>query len=310
MSLTQAFLNVHWDQKSPLLLGYSGGPDSKALLHTLLECGVRPHLAHVDHGWRAESGEQADMLRREAEELGCPFFSVKLNVEKKEDAARKGRFSFFATLFPGYQALLLAHQADDLAETVLKRVLEGAHLPALGGMQPVSQQYGMTLWRPFLRVRRSEILSFLEERSLSPILDPSNTDPTYLRARMRLEIFPFLNEHFGKESMDNLTLLSERSFELKQYLDRKVASVPVQKGPWGTLVDLAALEPIEQRHLLQKIAREQSLVLSRSHLETILHWIAEGAKSKFLTVKTKKIIVDQGRVCLISLASTGSISVC
>ncbi len=310
-SLTHEFLNVHWDRKKPLLLGYSGGPDSKALLYALLECGMIPHLAHIDHGWRKESADEAQALREEAERLGCPFFSVRFELhEKKEDEARKARFSFFSSLFPGYEALLLAHQADDLAETVLKRVLEGASLSNLGGMKPVSCQYGMRIWRPFLSVRREAILQFLKERSLNPVLDPSNSDPVYLRSRMRQEIFPFLNEKFGKASTENLSLLSERALELKEYLDRKTANVSIQKGPWGVLADLSHLERIEQRHVLQNIARDESLVLSRDVLEILLNWVELGQKTKHLIVKTKKIVVDGKRVWFFSKSSKDLGSAC
>ena len=65
--------------------------------------------------------------------------------------------------------LLLAHQADDWAETALKRVLEGAHLAFLGGMEPVGEGRAC-IWRPLLKVRRSEILRFIEGRQLNPIL--------------------------------------------------------------------------------------------------------------------------------------------
>lgn len=303
-SLTHEFLNVHWDRKKPLLLGYSGGPDSKALLYSLLECDIIPHLAHVDHGWREESSAEAEILREEAAKLRCPFFSIRLDLkDKKEDEARKGRFGYFSQLMPQYEALLLAHQADDLAETVLKRVLEGAHISNLSGMQPASRQYGMKIWRPLLNVRKSEILQFLEERSLKPFIDSSNTDPAYLRSRMRGEIFPFLNERFGKETTTNLVLLSERALEMKEYLDRQIERVSVQKGPWGVFAYLNGLETIEQRHLLQKIAREESLVLTREALETLLTWANTGQKSKYLVVKTKKILVDEGRVWFFSLST-------
>lgn len=309
MQNVRVFLDARWDRVSPLLLGFSGGPDSKALLYALLEYGIKPHLAHVDHGWRSESEAEAEELRKEALQLGCPFFSIQLKVEKSEDAARKARLSFFASLFPQYQALLLAHQAEDLAETVLKRILEGAHLASLGGMESVSRQHGMTIWRPLLRTRRSEILQFLQDRSLQPLIDRSNFDPAYLRARMRLEIFPFLNEAFGKETVGNLTLLSERAIELKEYLDQKTALTPIYKGPWGTLVDLNGLAPIEQRHLLCKMGREESLTLSRSDLDTLLVWVKSASVSKHLTFKTKKISVDKGRVCFISFSSKDSVSV-
>ncbi len=298
-SLTHAFLNVHWDRESPLLLGYSGGPDSKALLYALLECGITPHLAHVDHGWRDESAEEAEVLRGEAHELGCPFHSVRVEGKKGEDEARKARFSFFASLASQYQALLLAHQAEDLAETVLKRIFEGAHLVNLGGMQAVSRQYGMTIWRPFLKVRRAEVLEFLKERSLISICDPTNSDPKYLRTRIRYEIFPFLRRAFGKEITENLSLLSERSFELKTYLDQHVNSVPVHRGPWGILIDLNGFEPIEQCHFLQKIAKEEALIiLSRPVLQALLDWVKKGSKSKYLVVQTTKILVDGGKIFL------------
>jgi tRNA(Ile)-lysidine synthase len=310
-SLTHEFLNVQWDRKKPLLLGYSGGPDSKALLYSLLECDVVPHIAHVDHGWREESRAEADHLEQEALRLGCPFFSIRLDLrDKKEDEARKARYAFFSSLISKYEALLLAHQADDLAETVLKRIFEGAHLSHLGGMQPVSHQYGMKIWRPFLDVRKTEILRFLEERSLQPIIDPSNSDSVYLRSRMRQEIFPFLNERFGKEVTENLTLLSKRSIELRGYLDRQIAPISVQRGPWGVLIDLNQIEPIEQRHILLNAAKDESLVLSRDVLETLLTWISEKSKSKFLMVKSKKILVDQGRVWIFSVDLTDLRSVC
>ncbi len=303
-SLTYAFLNVHWDRKKPLLLGYSGGPDSKGLLYSLLELDVIPHLAHIDHGWREESRDEAEMLRKEAAKLGCPFFSTRLELkDRKEDQARKARFGFFSSLISDYEALLLAHQADDLAETVLKRVLEGAHISNLRGMKPVSRQYGMNIWRPLLTVRKFQILQFLEERSLKPIIDSSNSDPMYLRARMRGEIFPFLNDCFGKETTENLILLSERAGEIKEYLDRQIERVSVQKGPWGVFASINGLEIIEQRHLLQKIAREESLVLTREAIDTLLNWVNTGQKSKYLVVKTKKILVDEGRVWFFSLDS-------
>lgn len=295
-SVAKSFLHVHWDQKAPLLLGYSGGPDSKALLYALIECGVKPHIAHIDHGWRKESRDEAFLIEQEARALGCPYFSHRLEgVQESEDVARRERLKFFASL-KGVSALLLAHQKDDLAETVLKRVLEGAHLANFSAMQEVSGQFGMTIWRPFLSLKRSEILKFLEERSLKPLIDPSNSDPKYLRARMREEIFPFLNEVFGKNCTDNLALLSRRALELKTYLDQKIEKVSVQKGPWGTLADLKGLAVIEKRHLLQKITKESSFNLNRNEINTILSWVNSGEKSKILERNQKKILVDAERV--------------
>lgn len=263
-----------------------------------------PHIAHVDHGWREESREEAEQIAQEAASLNCPFHSTRLQLkDKTEEAARKGRYDFFSSLAPQFDALLLAHQAEDLAETVLKRIFEGAHLTRLSGMQKVSHQHGMRIFRPLLNVRRAEILQFLEERALIPLIDPSNDDRAYLRARMRSDLFPFLKDAFGKEVVGNLTLLSERSQELKEYLDQKINRVPFYQGPWGSLADFKGLAEIEQRHLLQKMAREESIVFTREVLETLLNWVKEGGRGKFLRVKTRKILVDQSRIFIFSLNS-------
>lgn len=291
VSVAEAFLRVHWDQKKPLLLGYSGGPDSKALLYALLECGVKPHLAYVDHGWREESRQEAALLAEEARGLGLVFHTTRVSIEKKEDAARNARLKFFKELIPDYSALLLAHQADDLAETVLKRIFEGAHLPFLGGMREISNQHEMTIWRPFLSVKRTEILIFLEERGLKALVDSSNFDPKYLRARMRSGLFPLLNEHFGKEIGENLDLLSVRAYELKSYLDEKVKAIKIEDGAFN----LNGFARIEQRHFLQSLG----VFLSRQVLETLLDWLEMGGKKRSLKVQKRKFTVDQGRLWIV-----------
>ena len=216
-TIVQVFLDRHWDRYRPLLVAYSGGPDSKALLYAALQTKVPLHVAHVDHGWREESAQEAASLQREVEGLGLAFHSIRLSSKMTEDEARKSRLAYFCQLIEqfGFQAVLLGHQANDLAETVLKRVFEGAHLTSLKAIQPCALVFGIPLWRPLLTVCRSEIEKWLESRSLRALKDPANADPKYQRARMRTTLLPFLNEQFGKEIFSNLCQLSARSQELE-----------------------------------------------------------------------------------------------
>jgi len=295
----RSFIQAHWDGRSPLLLGYSGGPDSKALLYALLESYASIlHVAHVDHGWRSESAQEAEAIRKEIESLQLPFYTVRLNPPKRgnrEAIAREERIAFFLKLkqkIP-FQACLLAHHGGDLAETTLKRVLEGAHLPFLGGMEEVSSFEELSFWRPFLSISRSEILAFLREKKLEPLMDPSNQDPAYLRARMRSEIFPFLQEKFGKIVEGNLNLLSIRSSELKKYLDKKIQQVPIEKGPWGQWISFLGLERLEARYLLQKL----HLALPRELLEDILDALfAKKPNCRF----SETLFVDRGLLFILS----------
>lgn len=278
MEIVKKFLLENWDQKSPLLLGYSGGPDSKALLYSFLASGFRfLHVAHVDHGWRLESGEEARLIREEIESLGLPFYTTRLlsPLKNKEAIAREERFMFFFSLFEKipFQALLLAHHGDDLAETSLKRLFEGAHLPFLGGMEEVSKWKNIEIWRPFLKMRKKELLAFLEGKNLVPFFDQTNDDPHYLRSRLRKDLLPFLEQTFGKGVVDNLISLSERAQELKEYLDRKIsAALLVTKGDWGFALNSQNMERIELRHFLQRVASHEGFTLPRSILDPLLNW--------------------------------------
>lgn len=287
----QQFLNRHWDQKSPLLLGYSGGPDSKALLYLLLELGVRPHLAHVDHGWREESSLEADDLKKEALDLGLPFHTARLDPDKRESAAREKRLSFFSSLFEKipFQALLLAHQEDDGAETALKRVLEGAHLVRLAGMKPVSKLQGMILWRPLLSASKRDVLAYLERKGLSALQDATNLDPYYLRARMRTDILPSLARSFGKEISSNLALLGRRAIELQEYLDRKTDPylAELRKGPWGWVLPPGPQEPLEVRHTLQRLG----LPFSREALDELAEALVQRRANRRMGLR---FIADRG----------------
>ncbi len=286
MKRVKEFLYRHWDQTSPLLLGLSGGPDSKALLYGLLDAGCKTlHIAHIDHGWRKESAQEAAILRKEVEGLKLPFYSTRLEKVPPcnlEDAARKERILFFRSLFEEipFQALILGHHADDLAETILKRVFEGAHLPFLGGMQSVGSLNKMIVWRPLLSMQKKELMAFVEEKGLKPFLDPTNKDPTYLRSRLREEMFPFLQKSFGKNIMGNLCLLSERAAELRLYLDGKIAGSEVKRKGRDVEVSLEGLARIERRHLLQKVGAEENLSFSRYVLEQVLDFVDAKQKRK------------------------------
>ncbi len=267
------FIANYWDAKSPLLVGYSGGSDSKALLYALLKTPCRSllHIAHVDHGWRPESESEALVLSQEAQALGLPFYSVRIDP-MGESVSREARLCFFKSLFEKhpFQALLLGHQAGDVAETVLKRILEGAHLTHLSGIDPVSSLYGMTLWRPLLSISKKILEKFLDQQRLVSLIDSTNFDPAYLRARLRLETLPWLTKSFGKEVFDNLLFHARRSRELKEYLDKKVEGRSLCAEGDTKIGSVEGLERVEARHLLRKWAKEEALFLSREAMEKIL----------------------------------------
>ncbi|MEN9654822.1 MAG: tRNA(Ile)-lysidine synthase [Chlamydiota bacterium] len=296
MDTIRSFLDTHWDQASPLLLGYSGGPDSKALLYALLEAGCSTlHLAHFDHGWRPESQDEQRAVEREAEELRLPLYTGKTDNTnaRDENSARQARWKFFEHVYnqAPFQALLLAHHADDQAETVLKRVFEGAQLISCIGMRPWVQKGSMTVWRPLVSTPRLDLVAYLEAKNLCGFDDASNRDPRYLRSRCKSHLIPTLAAHFGKEIDLNLCLLAERCTELKEYLDERIQSIPTTTTERGIQGDLSAAHPLEQKHwLLQQIS------LPRRLLKIVLTWVKDKECNKEINWQMTCIRVQNGVV--------------
>ncbi len=291
----QKFLGEHYKRGKPLLVGFSGGPDSLALLHALLAWqrayDLEIHLAHVDHGWREESSKEAELLREMALARGLTFHLETLDCKdvkgNLELFAREKRYAFFSKIYNEIkpQALLLGHHADDQAETVLKRLLEGSSLFSLGGVKKVSTFEEMVVWRPFLPLLKKEILEWLGKKGLTPIEDYTNHDPRYLRARMRVEMLPKMREMFGKDISYNLYYLGEGAQKLKEYFDRKtdIYMKAIKEGSCGKALDLNPFFPIEELELdalIKRICLKEDIFLSREDIFLIKELLQKNSSKK------------------------------
>ena len=182
-----------------LLVGLSGGADSVALLHLLLEAGCQIAAVHVNHGLRgaASDGDEA-FVRALCEERGVPLtvFHACPPEHPSEGWAREVRYAFFrqAMADSGADALVLAHHRDDQAETLLLHLVRGAGLTGLTGMAAKSTLDGMTILRPLLPYGRAELRAYLEEKGASWREDASNAEPRYLRNALRLEVLPLMEQ--------------------------------------------------------------------------------------------------------------------
>lgn len=183
------------------LLGLSGGADSIALLYLLAEhaCNSRMtfEAVHVNHGLRGtESDGDEQFVRQMCAELKIPIHVCHADLQGRHDenAAREARFGFFRQLMSetGSDAMILAHHADDLAETFLMRLIRGAGTEGLSCMKPSDKLYGMQILRPMLRITREEIRRALHESSIPWREDSTNADTKYLRNNIRRNIMPEL----------------------------------------------------------------------------------------------------------------------
>ena len=167
-------------------------------------CAVTAH--HVDHGVRSDSGADAAMARATAAELGVEFVLHHVDVAPGPNLEARLRQARHDVLPDG---VLTGHTADDQAETVLLNLLRGAGLDGLTAMSP-----GPT--KPLLALRRHETLGLCATLGLAVATDPTNTDPTFRRNRIRHEALPLLADIAQR---DPVNVLARTADVLRHDLD-------------------------------------------------------------------------------------------
>jgi tRNA(Ile)-lysidine synthase len=185
------------------LVAVSGGADSTALLAAC--AGLRgrgridPVAGHVDHGLRAESPLEAECAGSTAARLGIAFVRRTLSLAPGSGVAARARDARYAALASmareaGAGVVLLAHHADDQAETVLLALARGAGLAGIGGM-PVRRliEPGIDAVRPCLRVARQDLRAVCEALGLRWREDPTNDRRDVPRGRVRHAVLPELD---------------------------------------------------------------------------------------------------------------------
>ncbi len=189
-----------------LVVALSGGADSTLLLDLLSRLpgyNLRLVAAHLNHCLRGvESDADQEFCRGMASRYAIPFESRRVDVGSMaaksrlnlEDAGRRVRIEFLDEISSTYgaAAVVLAHHADDQAETVLMRFLRGAGMTGLSGM---AYRNSRGYLRPLLDITRGEIEQYLRRCSLEWREDASNSDTVYLRNRIRHQLLPLLEEY-------------------------------------------------------------------------------------------------------------------
>lgn len=285
------------------LLGLSGGPDSIALFHLLLEAGVSFRVCHVDHGWRKESRDEALKLATLCQSYSIPFHLAVLenfDYEKGnlEDRFREERYRIYKRLYFENQCkvLLLGHHKDDQAETILKRIFEGGSFFSLGGMKCRQSYEGMAVVRPLFYHTKAEILDYLQAKKIAYFMDSTNRDPKYLRARMREEMLPYLEQTFGKNIRENLVLLGERMGHIAEYLEMRISSIlkdaKIELDAY--VVKLPKdLHPLESEYLLRLIGKKMDFSLPRGEIEKMQTILEEGKSGKKVVTGECEIVYER-----------------
>ena len=231
-------------EAGPVDLAVSGGPDSVALMILARAAGLEGTVFHVDHGLRAGSEAEGPVVGAWASVLGFAFESRRVTVAPGPDVEARAREARYAAL---PQGVLTGHTMDDQAETVLLNLMRGAALDGLSGMRtgraavatpigsipagavadgsPRPGRPARTVRRPLLGLRRADTAELCRRSGISPLQDPTNSDPRFRRNRVRSEVLPLLCDVAGRDVVPLLARSAAVAAADVELLDRLAADL-------------------------------------------------------------------------------------
>jgi tRNA(Ile)-lysidine synthase len=224
---------------STLIVAFSGGPDSSALLSGI--AGLRNKrkftllAAHINHQIRPESADNDQIAAQEiAASLDVEFIAKSVDVPAVsalgkisiEQAARQSRYEILAQIVNDRAAygVVTGHTRDDQAETVLLHAARGAGLRGISGMKHASvlkipgSKIELNVIRPMLDTPRTECIEFCKLAGITPVIDESNSSRDYTRNKIRLDVLPVLNEA-SSGSSDALARLAKNAADDLEIID-------------------------------------------------------------------------------------------
>jgi tRNA(Ile)-lysidine synthase len=283
-----------------IVVAVSGGPDSMALLHLLsrMDC-YNLFAVYIDHGLRpGEIACEIEILNRLCGKLEIPFSTVAVDVHSErqrtgsspEEAARNLRYAALESerIRLGASVIAVAHTADDQAEEILLRLIRGSGLQGLCGMSFKREH----IVRPLLKEKKSTLIEYLKDNTLSFSLDSSNRSTLFLRNRVRLDLLPFLEQNFNPAIRKNLLQTAEilrfdenLLLQLTQEIFERLVHVEWKAGasqkptPEAVRIEIGsflAAHPALQRRVLEKVFWSMGTAPGFLQIDQVRNLIANG----------------------------------
>lgn len=226
-----------------VIIGVSGGADSTALLHVLVQLNgilkAQYRVVHINHGIRgAEAERDARFVTEMCARYHLPCRVVEVRAEqyaKKhrisvEEAGRVLRYTVFEEEAQSWEReadtdkpvkVAVAHNKEDNAETILMQLSRGSGLKGVAGMKPVRGR----IIRPLLRVTRAEIEAYLVKEEIPWCTDSTNLHDDYTRNRIRHDILPRLVSDVNQGAVDNIARAGRLIGEADVYLAKQAKQV-------------------------------------------------------------------------------------
>jgi tRNA(Ile)-lysidine synthase len=261
-------------QNRRYLIGVSGGRDSVALLHCLVEWGYqRLVVCHLDHQLRGRASRaDAKFVERLAAKLNFEFELGKTDVaalarrskQSLETAGRAARYEFFARIARRRRCrtIFVGHHADDLVETFLMNLFRGAGPAGLSAMREITPRRiagtELRIVRPLLGVWREEIDQFVKARSLKFRNDITNESLEPVRNRLRRRLIPYIEKQLGRKVRSTIWRAATLAADEAEWLETLVDPAESKSGQLD-VPKLRAHPRALQRRIIQKWLRSRDV---------------------------------------------------
>lgn len=281
-----------------VLVGVSGGADSVALVDILSRLAPTFKLslavAHLNHGLRPAAAQlEADLVRRMADRMGIDCYADKITMHHKqgslEEQLRLLRYAFFerTAAAAGCNKIAVGHHADDNAEAVLLNMLRGSGLRGLAGIPAVRDS---RIIRPLIEIRRKDIIGYVHRHRLPYLEDATNTDPRFVRNKIRHHLIPLLQREYNPNVVPTLNRLATLCSEEDTWLDAQLgplaakarAFCPSRPSDPGFELDAQTLlsqpRPVQRRLIRKTLEQWQGHLrrISALHIEALMELLRSG----------------------------------
>lgn len=294
-----------WSQGDTLVLGVSGGSDSMTLLDLMLQCAKKDELTlivtHVNYGLRGDDSDADEALVK----AQCTVHKVRFCVKRFTDTAHKGseaqwrkqRYDYFEEVRHEHTAnhILVGHNANDQAETLLLHLLRGTGLNGLRGMQ----YHRDNIVRPLLKVDKQQVIAYCKMYDIAFREDLSNRDRTLRRNRIRNELLPTLQKDYNNEIVRILSTTADHIANDYDYIGQMAQKcLPVKMDAMEVVFSARSyktchpsLQNMRLHQIISHLQKKEVNFTSRSIAE--LHKAIMSTKNKHQYVYMKGLKMER-----------------